>query len=386
MQYTRPDYYEQFSCVGGACPDTCCAGWQIVIDPDSLKRYKNIPGPFGNRLRNEIDWKNGVFKQYKGDCCFLNEEKLCDIYGEIGEEQLCKTCGSYPRYIEEFEGVREQFLCMSCPVVAEMLLGREEKTTLRSFDTEEEETEDYEFFDYFLYTKLEDSRHFLLSLLQNRHLKIELRLSMLLGFGHDFQRRIREGKLFQVDSLIEKYEKPDAVKFFQAKKASAERKKSNARFLLAKTMFQTLKKLEIRKPEWKGWLTTCQCRLLFLGAERYRKKRKQFLNEHDKEAMALFQEQIAVYFLLHYYCGAVYDERVYAKTKLAVLSAFLLEEMLFIKWLGDGKNIQKEDWVYYTYQYARELEHSDENLKRMENMLCTDRRFAIRNITEALCE
>ena len=39
MEITRPDYYKEFSCIAGACPDTCCAGWQIVIDDKSLKKY-----------------------------------------------------------------------------------------------------------------------------------------------------------------------------------------------------------------------------------------------------------------------------------------------------------------------------------------------------------
>ena len=25
MEITRPDYYKEFSCIAGACPDTCCA-------------------------------------------------------------------------------------------------------------------------------------------------------------------------------------------------------------------------------------------------------------------------------------------------------------------------------------------------------------------------
>ena len=39
MLYTIPDYYNEFSCIAGDCPDTCCAGWQIVIDKKSLKKY-----------------------------------------------------------------------------------------------------------------------------------------------------------------------------------------------------------------------------------------------------------------------------------------------------------------------------------------------------------
>ena len=27
MQYIIPHYYKKFACIGGDCPDTCCAGW-----------------------------------------------------------------------------------------------------------------------------------------------------------------------------------------------------------------------------------------------------------------------------------------------------------------------------------------------------------------------
>lgn len=36
MLYTIPDYYDDFTCIADACEDTCCAGWQIVIDKESL--------------------------------------------------------------------------------------------------------------------------------------------------------------------------------------------------------------------------------------------------------------------------------------------------------------------------------------------------------------
>ena len=78
MEITRPDYYKEFSCIAGACPDTCCAGWQIVIDDKSLKKYKRVKGTFRNRLHNDIDWKEKVFRQYEKRCAFLNEDSLCD--------------------------------------------------------------------------------------------------------------------------------------------------------------------------------------------------------------------------------------------------------------------------------------------------------------------
>ena len=107
MQITRPDYYKEFTCIADVCPDTCCAGWQIVIDEKSLKKYRHVKGPFRGRLHNDIDWKEQVFHQYHRHCAFLNEKNLCDIYSEIGKEMLCDTCRKYPRHIEEFEGLRE---------------------------------------------------------------------------------------------------------------------------------------------------------------------------------------------------------------------------------------------------------------------------------------
>ena len=105
MEYVYPDYYRQFTCIGGECPDTCCAGWEIVIDDKTLEKYKKYPGGFGNRLRNSINFKRKSFKQYDRRCAFLNEENLCDIYTEAGEKLFCKTCRQYPRHEEEYENV-----------------------------------------------------------------------------------------------------------------------------------------------------------------------------------------------------------------------------------------------------------------------------------------
>lgn len=40
MIYTYPDYYDKFTCIAGECPATCCAAWEIVIDDESLEKYR----------------------------------------------------------------------------------------------------------------------------------------------------------------------------------------------------------------------------------------------------------------------------------------------------------------------------------------------------------
>ena len=107
MEYIYPDYYKKFQCIAERCEDTCCAGWGIVIDDKSLKKYKEYKGGFGNRLHNSIDWKEKSFEQTDKRCAFLNESNLCDIYSEAGENMLCMTCRRYPRHYEEYENLRE---------------------------------------------------------------------------------------------------------------------------------------------------------------------------------------------------------------------------------------------------------------------------------------
>ena len=80
MLYCKTDLYDGFSCIAGDCPDTCCAGWQIVIDEESLERYEAVPGDFGRRLRASIDDEEGIFCQSEDRrCAFLNDQDLCDI-------------------------------------------------------------------------------------------------------------------------------------------------------------------------------------------------------------------------------------------------------------------------------------------------------------------
>ena len=42
MIYTKPDYYDEFTCIADKCKDTCCSGWQIVIDDEYLNKQSII--------------------------------------------------------------------------------------------------------------------------------------------------------------------------------------------------------------------------------------------------------------------------------------------------------------------------------------------------------
>lgn len=143
----------------------------------------------------------------KGRCAFLNEENLCDIYTEAGKKMLCKTCTRYPRHYEEYENLREISLSLSCPAAARLILGTDKPMT---FDGSFRKTpeEEYEEFDFFLFTKLEEIRDYLYEVVQNRELDIRHRMALVLASTHDLQSRITRSMLYEVDDLLEKYQKP----------------------------------------------------------------------------------------------------------------------------------------------------------------------------------
>ena len=37
-----PEYVENFKCIGGACEDNCCIGWDIDVDKITFKKYFKV--------------------------------------------------------------------------------------------------------------------------------------------------------------------------------------------------------------------------------------------------------------------------------------------------------------------------------------------------------
>ena len=92
-----PDYCQDFKCKAGDCVHTCCAGWVIGIDKDSLARFKADPD-----VTCKI--KDGCFVlEEDGRCPFLRDDNLCEMIIRHGENYLCDICKEHPRFYNEFD-------------------------------------------------------------------------------------------------------------------------------------------------------------------------------------------------------------------------------------------------------------------------------------------
>lgn len=369
MYYRKPHYYDKFSCTADQCPDTCCAGWQIVIDENSLEQYSNVSGDFGIRLLNSIDWSEGIFEQYDKRCSFLNSENLCDIYKELGAEALCDTCRLYPRHIEEFEDLREFSLSLSCPVAAKMILECQEPVQfLEEADDKEECEEDFEDFDFLLFDCLFEVREKLFSIIQNRTIPIEERMYCVLKTAKNIQNALDEGELFERDFIS------DMELYLQEEIGEL----SGGFYETVQVLRKDLLRLEVLREEWKDNLKAAE-NLFQKGEIWYMDKRERYKaeikNVIGQEQWDIYKEQLLMFFLYTYFCGAVYDDMIYSKSVLSVMSVFWIEEITFWNWAMNERIIEGKNVWETAYRYAREIEHSDENLNLLEEIFDADKRY-----------
>lgn len=127
--------YKDFRCIGGVCPVNCCHGWDRVVwtkaevdklmsaqcseQLDKLRQTGFIP----------VD-EDFLIDEKEQRCHFLNNDNLCSIQLELGEEYLSCTCRRYPRKNILNNGVNYYCLGLSCYEVLSQLISNEDCTKL----------------------------------------------------------------------------------------------------------------------------------------------------------------------------------------------------------------------------------------------------------------
>ena len=124
--------YHKFKCIADKCKFTCCKGWDINVDNNTYNKWKKNHNL--NYLLDNISFRKGnenntymIKKSTKGACPLLNDEGLCNIVINHGDEYLSETCKSFPRIENDFEDVKELTLSCACPEVVNIISEMKEK-------------------------------------------------------------------------------------------------------------------------------------------------------------------------------------------------------------------------------------------------------------------
>jgi len=305
MKILAPNYYSSFKCIAGNCKHSCCIGWEIDIDEESLSRYKNIPAPFGTRLADNISVENSCahFTLDSNERCpFLNQDGLCDIILTCGEDAICQICADHPRFRNFFSDRTEIGLGLCCEAAAKLILTYPEKVQFSELECDgySNNIPDYEL--QFL-----NFRDKIFEILQNRRDSIDSRIDKMLS--------VCGGNLPE-NGLHNWYE-----------------------------IFIKLERLD---PAWDSVLDTLT-----------RPSSSVLTHEFD-----VAFEHLLVYFTFRHLSSAYEDGRISARASFVALS-FNIVRSLFYAY--EHKTIEK--LVELARMYSSEIEYSEDNISTLLDIL-----------------
>lgn len=309
MRTRKPAYYDEFQCLAGKCPDSCCKEWEVEIDNRTTAYYRSLPGALGDSLRavlkDDPQWGT-VMTIQDGRCPMWRTDGLCRIQAELGHDALCKTCREFPRLQHDYGTFRELGLELSCPEAARLILT----SPAAPFIAEEIPGGDAPDYDEDAMAILLQTRAEALKILEHPDYSVTEALTLLLYYG------------YQAQALLDGDEAPD----FHPELLLRE-----AKFMAIpdgeEALVDFFKELEILNPEWHTRLSTP------LPVVPWAKELR----------------NLARYFIERYWLQAVSDYDLVSRVKLAVVSCIL------VHLLGG-------DVIQTAQSYSKEIENSDENV------------------------
>ena len=370
MKYHKPSFFDQFKCIGSACTDTCCAGWEIEVDETTAQGYLAEKGAFGDRLRREIGSEPGeyFFKLKNNRCPFLNKENLCDIFINLGEDRLCDICREHPRFYNWFGDYTEVGLGLCCEEAERLLFSDSKPLTFveevhtDASDLLDDESEECE--------QMLEERKAIFTILQNRKKNIGARLKRLL-----LQLPYADEMLLLTVPILE-WDDPESIpKLDYNAKPSTNTLKSSALFLIR--FFGGMESLDETWPSMMKELEQNIDSLIDVD------KAAEFIQFMKGENRLYEYEHIAVYLVYRYYPEILFDGQIEAKILFAAASICLLF-LMDLQCFQKNTAYTQQDRIELVRRFSKEIEYCPENMERFEKC-CTEQYEDLLNSIFNLC-
>lgn len=128
MNLYAPKYYKNFACKAQNCKHSCCVDWEIDIDNKTLARYKTLNSLYKQTIDKSIEITDSAHFKLAQDkkCPHLNEDGLCNIIINVGEDYLCDICREHPRFYNFTNNGKEVGLGISCEEACRVILNSDD--------------------------------------------------------------------------------------------------------------------------------------------------------------------------------------------------------------------------------------------------------------------
>lgn len=332
MKLRLPEYYKQFHCIADKCQESCCwNNWETDIDDDTASFYKSVSGSFGDKLKRNIDFSNPkhFILNKQGKCPFLNDNKLCEIYINLGKEHLCQICTDHPRFYEWYPNIKECGIGMYCEEACKIILSYNKPFSTYELDIPEEYCDTY---DTNLYSYLDAIRSKIINYLDDDTNSLEYRLKNILSYAEILQLNISSNLLDDEDILPIELTKETNIEPLLS-------------FLLT---------LKNKDTNWSDYIKNC--------IRIYTQNKDNIVQfESSCPEINLHLKNISIYFIYRYFLTATFDEDVLSKVKLMYMSVSILKILFYCKWI-EKKNLNLMDYVMITKKYSEEIECCEDNI------------------------
>ena len=372
MKVLKPFYYDDFKCIANKCIDSCCIGWQINIDEKTYKKYKKVKGVFGKNLKegitrirsngNQLEYGKMKLKDKK--CSMLNEENLCNIYINLGEDYLCSTCKVYPRDINKYGEIYERNLYMSCPEVARYFVKLKGNFY---FNMDEEELSDLDkdyimnkIYDENLYNIFWHSRSLAMEIIQFKEIKIWKRISFFKMLCDKVQDIINKKQYDNYEEILNNFREQitninvinsldkisviPEVKFNFIQSAIQVRVNNG----LNNNKFMNLI-IEYNEMFSKDINFKSNIDNIIEKEEEFNKYLK------DKENII---ENLLIYLIYKYFMKALYTRDLNAEVNNIILYYAMVKMFLLARYNKNNKELNEGDFVEIFYLFSRIVEHN----------------------------
>lgn len=307
----KPDFYPEFSCIADRCTDSCCIGWEIDIDENTLNKYKSIDGAFGENLRKSISFDGTAhFELIENDRCpHLNENGLCNLIINCGEECLCDICREHPRFYEWYGEYRDCGIGLCCEEACRLLFSSEKPLT---FLCEADESTDDNDIENEVAQRIFEIRSSLIEILSEReNITLKSRIKKCCDYILSLQDEQSEAIPLKAEEAVNE-------------------------------IFKIIKESEPFDEEWEIYLSSFSFEKM--------KKRADF-------SFAQF-ERLLSYFIFRHFTAAVYDDELVTHLKLCLL--------LFIITLMYTQSNDETEKIKTVKYISKQFEYSYENMQLLE--------------------
>ena len=369
MKQRVPFYYNEFGCITSECKDNCCiGGWEIDIDDETYERYNNMTGELKSRILDSITQNEDeeyCFKLCDGKCPMLDDNGLCEIHKNLGEDYLGVVCKQFPRYSEYYGTIKESGIGLACEEAARIILSENRPFSMETAACDEQYEPSSEYDSSFA-LQIFAAREAVFKILAEESLSIHEKLIVILDMGSKIQQCINTDEYDNIKSVVNDYLKEGIAHTLDETRNLSDSGQFEDISLQQgiRQILYPYEEMEVLNPEWEVILKDIIDSLF----EQMSDEEYNILNEEFGTYMvsrAYEYRQLLEYLVFRYFAKSIYDYDFLGKCQMLVTNFFVIRQMDIIRWLDNHREYSFKDRMDVVHIFSRQVEYSEDNIENL---------------------